>query len=662
MSAEQGGEDVDDGFVDVATETEPPAATAATATTSDENGVVAVDEEHRPPPSSSAPPASPGPSYAARARAAAEAGGGSSDDPRRAPPTRKASNLSAPRKTSGLCGASFNLINSIVGAGIIGMPYALKQSGIVAGLLLLALVGFLTDKSLRLIVDLASFHPKLKGRDVRTFEDLASYPFGRFGSNFVLFNMFVMAYGAMVAYLLIIKDTVPTIFGVAHGTEGGIERELILIATSLVVLVPLSMQRDMASLSVTSLFSIFADLILVGFVAGYSPIERTVSDAGGFGEVLKWNVVNPTLFVGLGILSTAMACQHSAFIVSGSLSNGTRGRWSRVTGSSIAIATICCAVLGLCGYLGFLDETQGNVLNNFEKGSVAANGARALLAITMFFTYPMESLVARHVLVMLAHGGDIDGPEGESTGFLCLNRRRSWTILIYVMALVPALIFDDLGPVLSITGAVGGSCVSYVAPGFVHLGANGDAFLDWAYGLLRKRRGDASTDRTAGDVELPVAGDASAKATTTAATTTGEEGGGLELPVAGERRDVVVPPSPESGPKPLWWYLAGFPLWCGVARWGGRNMRTNLAAPPPPPPAPPAAAGNDDDENDYAVGTEGDEEEERTDEEDHGDDLLTPRRRDYVMSMFFILFGVVAAVAGLGSNIYVQINNVFYSF
>jgi hypothetical protein len=37
-----------------------------------------------------------------------------------------------------------------------------------------------------------------------------SYPFGKFGSGFVLFNMFIMAYGAMVAYLLIIKDTVPT--------------------------------------------------------------------------------------------------------------------------------------------------------------------------------------------------------------------------------------------------------------------------------------------------------------------------------------------------------------------------------------------------------------------------------------------------------------------
>jgi hypothetical protein len=45
------------------------------------------------------------------------------------------------------------------------------------------------------------------------------------------------------------------------------------------------------------------------------------------------------------------------------------------------------------GYLGFLDDTQGDVLNNFDAGSCAVNGARALLVITVLFTYPMEAFV-----------------------------------------------------------------------------------------------------------------------------------------------------------------------------------------------------------------------------------------------------------------------------
>ena len=153
-----------------------------------------------------------------------------------------------------------------------------------------------------------------------------------------------------MAYLLIIKDTVPSVFGI----QSSFYRNVLMTVTSSLVMVPLSMQRDMASLAITSVFSVSADLLLICFVAGVAPIKNTVEEAGGFGQVLAKDAVNPTLFIGLGILSTAMACQHSAFIVSGSLENKTMRRWSIVTGSSIGTAAVLCSILGVCGYLGYL--------------------------------------------------------------------------------------------------------------------------------------------------------------------------------------------------------------------------------------------------------------------------------------------------------------------
>ena len=35
--------------------------------------------------------------------------------------------LNRPEHLSGMCGASFNFVNSIVGAGIIGIPFAIKR-------------------------------------------------------------------------------------------------------------------------------------------------------------------------------------------------------------------------------------------------------------------------------------------------------------------------------------------------------------------------------------------------------------------------------------------------------------------------------------------------------------------------------------------------------
>ena len=197
----------------------------------------------------------------------------------------------------------------------------------------------------------------------------------------------------MVAYLIIIKDTVPVALRleppINQDTDTAKDfwtRELVMVITSLILCLPLSMMRDMASLSLTSLLSVTADTMLVGFVMGFAPVPSTVRDAGGIGQVLKDNWINSKLFIGLGVLSTAMACQHSAFIVAGSLQNSTSRRWQTVTNWSIGIAAVLCLVLGITGYLGFLNETQGDILNNFDAESLAANAGRTLLAITMFCT------------------------------------------------------------------------------------------------------------------------------------------------------------------------------------------------------------------------------------------------------------------------------------
>lgn len=282
---------------------------------------------------------------------------------------------------SGIFGASSNLVNSIVGAGIIGIPFALNQAGLVVGVLLLVAVTYSTDKSLRMLIELANFHVHLKHSNVRTYEDLARIPFGNVGSKCVLAAMFIMAYGAMVAYLLIIKDTIPVVFGLG---DGFLEREVVMAVSSAIVILPLAMLRDMSALAITSFLSVTGDAILVVLIIIFSPYPKSIADNGGLGSVVLNHWVDKRLFIGLGVLSTAMACQHSAFLISGSLDRPTPQRWAKVTGRSLTIASLMSVTLGVFGYLGYLEATQGNVLNNFPRGSMAVNGGRAMLGLTMY--------------------------------------------------------------------------------------------------------------------------------------------------------------------------------------------------------------------------------------------------------------------------------------
>lgn len=56
------------------------------------------------------------------------------------------------------------MANSIIGAGIIGLPYAVAQAGFVTGVTLLVVLAMVTDWTIRLVV----VNAKLSGRDSYT--------------------------------------------------------------------------------------------------------------------------------------------------------------------------------------------------------------------------------------------------------------------------------------------------------------------------------------------------------------------------------------------------------------------------------------------------------------------------------------------------------------
>jgi len=95
----------------------------------------------------------------------------------------------------------------------------------------------------------------------------------------------------------------------------------------------------------------------------------------------------------------AFVCHHSSFIVYNSLKDGTNKRWSIVTHTSLLISLGLCILLAVSGYLNFQTNTKGDILNNFSYDNTAINVARALLALTMVFTFPMENFVVRHCII-----------------------------------------------------------------------------------------------------------------------------------------------------------------------------------------------------------------------------------------------------------------------
>lgn len=95
------------------------------------------------------------------------------------------------------------MANSILGAGIIGLPYAVREAGFITGILLLVVLGAVTDWTVRLMV----VNAKLTGQ--KSYTDIMEACFGTAGRAAVSFFQLTFAFGGMSAFAVILGDTIP---------------------------------------------------------------------------------------------------------------------------------------------------------------------------------------------------------------------------------------------------------------------------------------------------------------------------------------------------------------------------------------------------------------------------------------------------------------------
>ena len=348
----------------------------------------------------------------------------------------------------------------------------------------------------------------------------------------------------------------------------------------------------MADLAKTARLSVIIDAALVFVVAARSPVSidrlEVLANQTDWLQTDFW-IRTDTVFVGLGVLSFAYVCQHGAFIIAGSLESPTIARWSQVTKAALCVCASLALLCGCSGYLGFLDNTKGNIINNLQVKDVMSNVARSMLGTTMLFVYPMESFVARHVLVVLFFEGR-RAHEGEDASILARRDRRiALTVALYFSALLPAILFEDLGNVLAATGAVGGSCLSYIGPGAIYLGVHGDQLME----LLKKGswwrryvKDDVGGIHTRKRESRKTHQQQTPSETTALMEVGGAKGEEEETPQAKESDNDTTPSCFVRSLQAFTWYILGMPIWVWIARFGERSMvkhNENMALKSPHP-------------------------------------------------------------------------------
>ena len=160
------------------------------------------------------------------------------------------------RPKSGMRSAFMNMANSIIGAGIIGQAYAFRQAGLTMGTILLVGLTITVDWTIRLIV----INSKLSGAD--SFQATVQHCFGEIGLIAISVSQWAFAFGGMVAFCVIVGDTIPHVLEAVIPGLRDIsflwlltDRRFVIVLFVLGVSWPLSLYRDIAKVCATISYS-----------------------------------------------------------------------------------------------------------------------------------------------------------------------------------------------------------------------------------------------------------------------------------------------------------------------------------------------------------------------------------------------------------------------
>ncbi|KAL3831322.1 hypothetical protein ACJMK2_023088 [Sinanodonta woodiana] len=344
---------------------------------------------------------------------------------------------------------SFNFINSIIGSGIIGIPFALKQAGFGLGIILLILVAIITDYSLILLIEAG------KLSNTVTYQDMMMFACGRPGFYLLSTLQFLYPFIAMISYNVIIGDTITKIITRIGGNsvEGTVlaNRQFIIFLSTIFITLPLSLYRNIAKLSKWA----FVSLVLVLFILVCICIKL-----GTFAKDIPptpnaWSFANTSVTQAIGIMAFAYMCHHSTFLIHSSLENPAKERWNFVTHVSVLFCMVVMLVFGLVGYASFTGYTQGDLLENYCHEDNLMSAARFIFAVTVMLTYPTECFVTREVIENALF------PSSQPAPFW---RHIVVSLVIVLTNAALSMTTDCLGIVLELNGVLAACPLAFIIP------------------------------------------------------------------------------------------------------------------------------------------------------------------------------------------------------
>ncbi|XP_054423441.1 solute carrier family 38 member 6 [Pteronotus mesoamericanus] len=375
----------------------------------------------------------------------------------------------------------FNLVNAIMGSGILGLAYVMAHTGILGFSFLLLIVALLASFSIHLLLSMCI------QTAVTSYEDLGLFAFGLPGKVVVAGTIIIQNIGAMSSYLLIIKTELPTaISEFLSGDYSGswyLDGKTLLIVICVVIVFPLALLPKIGFLGYTSSLSFFFMVFfaLVVIIKKWSiPCPLTLNCIAQYFQISNaTDDCKPKLFhfskesvYAVPTMAFSFLCHTSILPIYCELQSPSKKRMQNVANTAIALSFLIYFISALFGYLTFYNKVASDTLQDYSKylpHDVVVRTVKLCLLFAVLLTVPLIHFPARKALMMMFFS----------------NISFSWihhfliTLALNIIIVLFAIYVPDIRNVFDVVGSSTATCLIFVFPGLFYLKLSREDFLSW---------------------------------------------------------------------------------------------------------------------------------------------------------------------------------------
>ncbi|TNN84414.1 Sodium-coupled neutral amino acid transporter 3 [Liparis tanakae] len=383
----------------------------------------------------------------------------------------------------------FNLGNAIMGSGILGLAYAMANTGILLFLFLLTAIAALSSYSIHLLLKSSGIV------GIRAYEELGNRAFGIPGKMAAGIAITLQNIGAMSSYLYIVKSELPLVIQAFLKAESDsdlwyLNGNYLVIMVSASIILPLALMKQLGYLGYTSGFSLSCMVFFLSAVIYKKfqipcPFDEYASNTTAH---LSLNVsshgheynnglvhedddshcaprminINSQTAYTLPILAFAFVCHPEVLPIYTELRNPTQKNMQRVSNISILVMYTMYFLAALFGYLTFYGNVEPELLHTYSRIDpfdtlILCVRVAVLTAVTL--TVPIVLFPVRRAIQHMVF---------PTKSFNWLRHIAIAVILLTIINMLVIFAPNILG-IFGIIGATSAPCLIFIFPAVFYI-------------------------------------------------------------------------------------------------------------------------------------------------------------------------------------------------